>query len=77
MSETITSEFRIQDFTENSVELKELTVGYIVFVQYEKRLYTGSLWDEIKTFTKEDVVTISVTSQNTENTIWKISEVHN
>lgn len=74
---TVTSRFKVRDILEDTVELKEMNNGYIVFVDHADYLYdTPEIVDNLRDLHSGDTVKLTLESQNKKNTIWKITKIH-
>lgn len=74
---TETHRFRVKSFMESEVGLKMMDGPLFVFVVYEERVYSSSLWRDLSQLSVGDVVTLELESQNQANDVWHISEIVN
>lgn len=73
---TVQSQFRVKSVTEKELLVKELENGFTTFIEARENLYdNATVWNKLHQLSEGDVVTMTVESQNSSNTVWLVDSI--
>lgn len=75
MSETVESQFTVQDIVNDDIWLKDLNRGLTVAVEATSPHYTTQIKRKISNLSVGDTITAELESQNQLRTIWVFDDV--
>ena len=72
---TVTRTFKIKDVRTSDIQLKCVKTGLVVFVEKDKTWYSSLMWKKIQELQENEQVKLTLESQNSKNTVWKITAI--